>query len=73
MMASKLSLQLSFMTDANKKVKITIPNPKQPVDNTVVDTVMSLLVSKAAFVFPQGNLAKVIGAEQVQTDTNSVG
>jgi hypothetical protein len=72
-MASKMTLQLSFMTDLNKKIRISIPNPKQPLDNALVDSVMDLLVTKQAFVFPQGNLVKKVDAQQVQTDTSSVG
>ncbi len=72
-MATKLTLQLSFMTDQNKKVKVTIPNPKQPLDQTLVDSAMDLIVSKQAFLFSQGKIVKKIGAEQVQTDATSIG
>lgn len=72
-MATKISLKLTFLTDQNKKVGLTIPNPKQPVDNTAVDNAMSLIVEKQAFSMAQGMIVKKVGAEQVQTDTNLVG
>ena len=72
-MATKISLQMSFLTDQNKKVKVTIPNPKQPVDNKQVDVVMDLIVSKQVFLFSQGKIVKKIGAEHVQTDAASIG
>ncbi len=71
-MATKFSLQLSFLTDQNKKVKVTIPNPKQPVDNKQVDAAMDLIVSKQVFAFPQGKIVKKIGAEHLQTDSASI-
>ncbi len=71
-MATKISLQLSFMTDQNKKVKVTIPNPKQPVDSAAVNSAMDLIVSKQAFMFTQGKIVSKVGAEQVQTDTTTV-
>ncbi len=71
-MADKTSLQLSFMTDLNRKVHVLIPNPKQPVVNTDVDHVMDLIVSKQVFAFTQGLIVKKIGAEQVQTSATNV-
>ncbi|MCY0895308.1 MAG: DUF2922 domain-containing protein, partial [Alicyclobacillaceae bacterium] len=41
-MATKVVLQLQFLTDGNKKVRISVPNPAQPVDNTAVDKAMDL-------------------------------
>jgi hypothetical protein len=72
-MATKISLQLSFMTDQNKKVKVTIPSPKQPIDAAAVSSAMDLIVSKQAFLFTQGKIVSKVGAEQVQTDTSTVG
>jgi hypothetical protein len=71
-MATKISLQLSFMTDQNKKVRVTIPSPKQPVDSAAVNTAMDLIVSKQAFLFTQGKIVSKVGTEQVQTDTATV-
>lgn len=72
-MATKISLQLQFLTDSNKKVRITIPNPKQPLDNTAVEAAMDLIVAKRVFEFAQGMIVKKVGAEQVETSASSVG
>lgn len=72
-MANKLTLQLEFLTDQNKKVHINVPNPVQPADNTAIDSAMDLIVSKNIFQFPQGNIAKRVGANIVQTGTTAVG
>ncbi|MCL6444334.1 MAG: DUF2922 domain-containing protein [Alicyclobacillus sp.] len=71
-MTTKVSLQMQFMTDQNKKVRITVPNPKQPVDSAAVNTAMDTIVAKNIFAFPQGSIVKKIGASVVQTDTNAV-
>lgn len=73
MATTKTVLQLEFLTDTNKKVRITIPNPKQPVDNTAVDTALSTMVAKSVFALPQGKIVSSVGASQVQTDATSVG
>lgn len=72
-MTSKVSLQLGFLTNTNKKVHITIPNPKSPIDATAVDAAMDLIVAKQPFVLTQGTIVSKIGANQVNTDTASVG
>lgn len=72
-MATKSALQLQFLTDQNKKVRITVPNPKQPVDQAAVSQAMDLIVAKNVFAYPQGVIVKKIGATQVDTDTTDVG
>lgn len=71
-MASKLQLEMQFLTDQNKKVRVTVPNPKQPTDNTAVNAAMDLIVAKNIFAFPQGLIVKKIGASVVQSDTTAV-
>jgi|GEM_PF-2170479 len=73
MMATTTVLRLQFMTDADKKVNISIANPKQPVDNAAVDNALDLIVQKNVFTFTQGNIASKIGAELISTDTTTVG
>lgn len=68
-----MAIEMQFLTDSNKKVRITIPNPVQPVDNTAVDNAMDLVVAKNVFAFPQGAIVKKVGATQVQTDSSTVG
>lgn len=60
------------MTDQNKKVRLNIPNPKQPVDSSAVDTAMQTIVNKNIFVMPQGKITSSLPAEGTQTDTSSI-
>jgi hypothetical protein len=70
--ASKSSLQMVFLTDQNKKVHVTIPTPKLPIDNTAVDTAMDLIVAKNIFAFPQGKIVSRVSAQEVDTNTMPV-
>jgi hypothetical protein len=71
-MASKTSLQLEFLTDQNKKVRVTVDNPKLPIDSAAVGSAMDLLVAKSIFAFAQGNIVKKIQATEVQTTSTVV-
>lgn len=71
-MASKAVLQLQFMTDQNKRVHISVPDPVQPVDATKVANALALIVSKNVFTLPQGVIARAIGAQVVSTSTTTV-
>ncbi|GLG02130.1 hypothetical protein Alches_21710 [Alicyclobacillus hesperidum subsp. aegles] len=71
-MATKFALHLAFMTDQNKKVRISIPSPKQPVEASLVDAAAQMIVSKGIFAMPQGKIVSALPAEQTQTDTSSV-
>lgn len=71
-MATKFALHLAFMTDQNKKVRVNIPSPKQPVDSTAVDTAMQTIVNKNIFVMPQGTITSSLPAEETQTDMTTV-
>ncbi len=72
-MATKSTLQLQFVTDSNKQVRISIPNPKQPVDATAVDNALNLIVQKPIFAFSQGAITEKVGAQLVSTDTTAIG
>lgn len=72
-MATTTVLRLQFMTDEDKKVNISIANPKQPVDNAAVDNALDVIVQKNIFLLSQGHIASKIGAELIQTDTTAVG
>lgn len=71
-MATKLALHLAFTTDQSKKVRVSVPSPKQPIDSAAVDAAMQTIVNKNVFVFPQGRIVSSLPAEQTQTDTTSI-
>jgi hypothetical protein len=70
---AKITLVMQFLTDSNKKVRIAIPNPKQPVDNAAVEHAMDLIVQKGIFAFPQGKIVKKIGATLTESSSTDVG
>lgn len=71
-MATKVALQMDFLTDSGKNVRISIASPKQPVDAAAVSNAMDLIVSKNIFAYPQGAITKKVGATLVQTDSSAI-
>lgn len=71
-MTTKANLEMQFLTDQNKKVRVTVQNPKLPIDNVAVDSAMDLIVSKNVFAFAQGRIVSKVGAVEVQTDTTDI-
>ncbi len=68
----KRELELFFLTDMNKKVKITIPEPKADLTPTAVGAVMDLILQKSVFGFIQGRLVSKVKARIVQTETSEL-
>jgi hypothetical protein len=54
---------LVFQTETGQKVKIQIPNPKEPVDNAAINTLMDLIVEKNIFFFKGGDIVKKLEAQ----------
>lgn len=71
-MATKVALHLSFATDQSKKVRVSIANPKQPIDTALVDAAVQAIVSRNVFTFPQGKIVSSDVAQEVQTDTTAI-
>jgi hypothetical protein len=69
-MATKLALV--FMTDQNKKVRLSISSPKQPADPAAIATAQQAIVGKNVFAFSQGQIVKAMPAEETQTDTTTI-
>ncbi|ASS76632.1 hypothetical protein CIG75_17765 [Tumebacillus algifaecis] len=64
----KRELELYFLTDMNKKVKISIPEPKSGITSSTVNAVMDLILQKGIFGFAQGRLVSKASARIVATD-----
>ncbi|UOF92175.1 DUF2922 domain-containing protein [Fodinisporobacter ferrooxydans] len=67
---TKTTLELIFQTASGQKVRIQIPNPKQPVDPVSLNAALDLIVSKNCFVFKSGDIVKKIGA-QISSSTQT--
>lgn len=71
-MATKVALHLSFTTDQNKTVRVSIPSPKLPIDASLVDAAAKAIVDGNVFAFAQGKIVAAQPAQEVQTDTTTV-
>lgn len=63
----KRELELIFLTDNNKKVKLVVPEPKAGLTTAEVNAVMDLVIAKNVFGFPQGIAVAKEGARIVET------
>ncbi|MCY0876278.1 MAG: DUF2922 domain-containing protein [Firmicutes bacterium] len=68
----KDTLQLSFLTDLNKTVHLTVPNPKQPIDATAVGAAMDAIVAADIFSFANGRIVKKVQAKLDSTDSSAI-
>ncbi|WP_053366354.1 DUF2922 domain-containing protein [Bacillus sp. FJAT-27245] len=60
------SLELSFMTEAGKVSRLTIDNPKEPIDPAVVKQSMENIIAAGIFITPNGNYTAVEGARVIE-------
>jgi hypothetical protein len=51
------TLEMTFTTSGGGTVRITVPNPKVPIDSAQVASVMDLLLVKQAFSTMSGTIA----------------
>lgn len=59
------TLELQFVTEFGKPARITIDNPKEPVDQVVIKQSMDLIVASGIFNTANGNLASSKGARVI--------
>lgn len=68
-MAIKTKLLMSFKTDADKQVSLSVDDPRTDLtEQEIIDT-MNLILSKNIFAFNGSNLAVALDAKIVKTDT----
>ena len=68
-MAIKTKLLMSFKTDADKQVSLSVDDPRTDLtEQEIIDT-MNLILSKNIFAFNGSNLALALDAKIVKTDT----
>jgi hypothetical protein len=64
----KRELELIFLTDNNKKVKLSVPEPRRDVTAAEVNAVMDLILEKQVFGFSQGKAIAKVEAKIVETN-----
>lgn len=68
----KRELEMIFLTDNNKKVKVIVPEPKQNVTAAEINAVMDLIMDKQVFGFPQGKAISKVEAKVVETNVEEI-
>jgi hypothetical protein len=60
------TLELQFVTEGGKPARITVENPKEPIDEAAVKQSMNIIVASGIFNTSSGNLASSKGARIVE-------
>lgn len=62
------TLELQFATEMGGTARITIDNPKEPIDTVAVKQSMDQILAAGIFYSPTGNLVAVKGARVVDRE-----
>ena len=68
-METDLKLVMSFKTSGDKKVSISISDPRNDVTEEEIKATMDLIVSQNIFAPNGTNLVEALGAKVVRTNT----
>ncbi|MCX7569984.1 DUF2922 domain-containing protein [Tumebacillus sp. DT12] len=68
----KRELELIFLTDTNKKVKVNIPEPRQNLTAAEITAVMDLVLQTRIFTFSQGNAISKVEARLLETSVQEI-
>ncbi|CRK81294.1 DUF2922 domain-containing protein [Neobacillus massiliamazoniensis] len=60
------TLELQFVTEFGKPARITLDNPKEPIDEAAVLQSMGVIVASGIFNTANGNLASAKGARVIE-------
>jgi hypothetical protein len=60
------TLELQFATEMGGTARITIDNPKEPIDTATVRASMNQIIAAGVFFSPTGNLVSVKGVRVVE-------
>lgn len=60
------TLELQFVTEAGKVARLTLDNPKEPIDQAVVKQSMDQIIAAGVFYTPNGNLVSPQGARVIE-------
>ncbi len=60
------TLELQFATDLGKYAKLTVDNPKEPIDPAAVKLAMEQIIASNAFLPTNGTLVAVDSARVVE-------
>ena len=64
-------LVMTFKTTDDKKVSISVDNPREDLSEDEIKTAMELIIDKNIFAPNGADLAALVSAKVVQTDTTN--
>jgi hypothetical protein len=64
------TLELQFVTDLGKNTKLSVDNPKEPIDPAAVKLAMEQIIASNAFQSPYGTLVAVGGARVIERNVS---
>ncbi|WP_419955371.1 DUF2922 domain-containing protein [Neobacillus niacini] len=59
------TLELEFTTEFGKSARLSIENPKEPIEESVVKAAMEEMIGSGVFTSTNGNFASVKGARVI--------
>ncbi|QAT61977.1 DUF2922 domain-containing protein [Acidilutibacter cellobiosedens] len=65
-------IQMNFKTSGNKKVSISVDNPKESLTSTDIKNVMDGIVTANIFDYKGESLAEVVNAKIITTETEEI-
>ena len=68
-MEIKTKLLMTFKSSDDKKVSITVDNPREDLTETEIKEAMNTIIEKYIFSPNGGSLVSAVSAKVVQTDT----
>lgn len=68
----KTRLEMDFIDEFNKRVRISIDDPKENLTNTDIEDAMQAIISNNVFLSKDGDLVAVEAARIVTTSTNEI-
>ncbi len=60
------TLELQFVTDNGKVARLTLDNPKEPIDQVAVKQSMDQIIAAGVFFTANGNLVSSQGARVIE-------
>ena len=60
------TLELQFVTENGKVAKVSLDNPKEPIDPAVVKQSMDIMIAAGVFYSTNGNFVSAQGARVIE-------
>lgn len=60
------TLELQFATESGKTARLSLDNPKEPIDLVVVKQSMEQIIASEVFYSANGNFANIQGARVIE-------